>query len=94
MTGYKLASPKLVAQLYGQGRAVFLPFVITVVAIVMTDLLVGILIGLGVSLLFILASNTKRPIRKVIERHAGGRLHRIELANQVSFLSRAVLKRP
>ncbi len=92
-TGIKLASPKLIQELYRQGRLVFLPFLITVVAIVMTDLLIGILIGLGVSLLFILSSNYKRPIRKIIEKHIGGELHHIELANQVSFLSRAVLEK-
>ncbi|MCC6510019.1 MAG: bifunctional SulP family inorganic anion transporter/carbonic anhydrase [Pirellulaceae bacterium] len=93
MTGYKLASPKLVRQLYKAGRLVFLPFVITVAAIVMTDLLIGILIGLGVSVLFILSSNYKRPIRKIVEKHIGGDVHHIELANQVSFLNRAVLEK-
>jgi len=48
---------------------------------------------LGVSLLFILSSNYKRPIRKIIEKHIGGDLHHIELANQVSFLNRAVLEK-
>lgn len=93
MTGYKLISPKIIAKLYSEGRAVFLPFAITVTAIVMTDLLIGILIGLGVSLLFILFSNTKRPIHKTLERHLGVEVHHIELANQVSFLSRAVLEK-
>jgi carbonic anhydrase len=92
-TGFKLASPKLIRGLYQQGRLVFLPFLITVVAIVMTDLLIGILIGLGVNLLFILWSNYKRPIRKVVERHISGDIHRIELANQVSFLSRAMIEK-
>ena len=93
MTGYKLISPKLVTKLYREGWSVFAPFAVTVVAIVMTDLLIGILIGLGVSLLFILNSNTKRPIHKMLERHLGVEVHRIELANQVSFLSRAVLEK-
>ncbi len=93
MTGYKLVSPKLIRTLARQGRAVFVPFVVTVLAIVMTDLLIGILIGLGVSLLFILSSNTKRPIHKTLERHLGVEVHHIELANQVSFLSRAVLEK-
>ncbi len=93
MTGYKLISLKLIKKLYGEGQVVFLPFAITVTAIVMTDLLIGILIGLGVSLLFILFSNTKRPIHKTLERHLGVEVHHIELANQVSFLSRAVLEK-
>ncbi len=93
MTGYKLISPKLVAKLYREGQAVFWPFAITVIAIVVTDLLIGILIGLGVSLLFILSHNTKRPISKTLERHLGVEVHHIELANQVSFLSRPGLEK-
>ncbi|MGV3658715.1 MAG: bifunctional SulP family inorganic anion transporter/carbonic anhydrase [Prosthecobacter sp.] len=93
MTGLKLASPKLLKQMWEQGRSQFLPFVITVVAIVLTDLLVGIMIGLGVSICFILASNMRRPLRKVMEQHITGDVLRIELANQVSFFSRATLEK-
>ena len=71
-----------------------MPFVITVVAIVLTDLLVGVLIGLAVSLSFILWSNLRRPIRTIVEKHLGGEVVNIELANQVSFLNRAALPAP
>ncbi len=91
VTGYKLASPALFAQMWNAGRHQFLPFIITLVAIVFTDLLIGILIGLAVSILFILNSNLRRPIRRVVETHLGGEVLRIELANQVSFLNRAAL---
>lgn len=93
LTGYKLASPKLFLQMWRDGRYQFLPFILTVVAIVFTDLLVGILIGLAVSVIFILASNLRRPLHRVVEKHVGGDVLRIELANQVSFLSRAALER-
>ena len=48
VTGIKLASPKLVKQMWNEGRYQFIPFVATVVAIVLTDLLIGILIGLAI----------------------------------------------
>jgi carbonic anhydrase/SulP family sulfate permease len=67
------------------------PFVLTVAAILLTDLLVGVLIGLAVSLGFILNSNLRRPIRRFVEKHLGGDVLHIELANQVSFLNRAAL---
>ncbi|TDU70875.1 carbonic anhydrase/SulP family sulfate permease [Prosthecobacter fusiformis] len=92
VTGLKLASPKLLKQMWSEGRTQFLPFIITVVAIVLTDLLVGILIGLAVAVGFILHSNLRRPIRKVMEKHATGDVLRIELANQVSFFNRASLE--
>ncbi|MFT5091272.1 MAG: carbonic anhydrase [Porticoccaceae bacterium] len=91
VTGFKLASPKLFQQMWSEGRYQFAPFVITLVSIVLTDLLVGILIGLGVSVLFILNSNLRRPIRRIVETHVGGEITHIELANQVSFLNRAAL---
>lgn len=93
LTGYKLASPMLFKQMYHEGRYQFLPFIVTLAAIVLTDLLIGILVGLGVSIIFILVSNLRRPIRHIVERHVGGEVIHIELANQVSFLNRAALER-
>ena len=93
MTGLKLASPKLVRQMWQEGRAQFMPFAVTVIAIVATDLLKGIGIGLLVAVGFILHSNLRRPLRKVLEKHVTGNVLRIELANQVSFLNRAALER-
>lgn len=91
MTGLKLASPKLFRQMWSEGKNQFLPFIITVVAIVLTDLLIGILIGLAVSVGFILHGNLRRPLTKFMEKHITGDVLRIELANQVSFFSRASL---
>lgn len=90
-TGLKLASPVLVRQMWQQGRYQFFPFAATVLAIVFTDLLTGILIGMAVSISFILNSNLRRPIRRFMEKHLGGDVLHIELANQVSFLNRAAL---
>lgn len=92
MTGLKLASPKLVKQMWAEGKPQFMPFAVTVVAIVATDLLKGIAVGLLVAVGFILHSNLRRPLRRVMEKHVTGELLRIELANQVSFLNRAALE--
>ncbi len=92
VTGFKLASPKLFKQMWDEGRYQFTPFIVTVVAIVMTDLLVGILIGLGVAVVFILNSNLRRPIRRTVESRLEGDINHIELANQVSFLNRAAIQ--
>ena len=93
VTGVKLASPVLIRRVWNEGRAQFLPFAATVVAIVLTDLLVGVLIGMAVSVGFILRSNVRRPLRRGIEKHLGAEVVRIELAEQVSFLNRAALAR-
>lgn len=91
VTGFKLASPQLFKQMWSEGRYQFAPFIITLTSIVLTDLLIGILIGLAVSILFILNSNLRAPIRQIVETHLGGDITRIELGNQVSFLNRAAL---
>lgn len=91
VTGFKLASPKLFAQMWKEGRYQFAPFIITLLSIIFTDLLTGILIGLAVSLLFILNSSLRYPIRRIVETHLAGDVTHIELANQVSFLNRAAL---
>lgn len=91
MTGVKLASPTLVKQMWSAGRHQFMPFAITVFAIVLTDLLVGVLIGLTLTIAFILNSNLRYPIRRFVEKHLGGEVLHIELTNQVSFLNRAAL---
>jgi carbonic anhydrase/SulP family sulfate permease len=92
VTGIKLASPALVRQMWYEGRYQFLPFVLTVLSIVLTDLLTGVGIGLAISLAFILHSNMRRPMQKFVERHLGGDVMHVELANQVSFLNRAALE--
>ena len=92
MTGIKLASPALVKQMWMEGRYQFIPFA-AVMAIVFTDLLIGIVIGLAVAIGFILNSNMRRPVRRFVEKHLGGDVVHIELANQVSFLNRAALSK-
>lgn len=93
VTGIKLASPVLFKQMWSEGRYQFMPFVVTLASIVLTDLLKGILIGMAVSISFILYSNLRRPIRRVVEKHLGGEVLRVELASQVSFLNRAALEK-
>lgn len=93
MTGIKLASPALIKQMWSEGRYQFIPFAVTVMAIVFTDLLIGIVIGLAVAIGFILNSNMRRPVRRFVEKHLGGDVVHIELANQVSFLNRAALSK-
>lgn len=93
VTGFKLASPQLMRQMWAQGRGVFLPFAVTVGMILVTDLLVGVLVGLGISTAFILHSNQRHPIRRVVEKHLGGEVLRIELPSHVSFLNRLALAR-
>ncbi len=93
MTGWKLASPRLFRQMWREGLNQFLPFLVTVAAILLSDLLIGILIGLGFSIVFILRSNLRRPLRQIVEKHIGSEVLHIELSQQVSFLNRVAISK-
>lgn len=89
MVGYKLAKPTLFKQMFSQGYGQFIPFTITVLAIVFTDLLVGIGIGMGVAIFYILLNNMRNPY-VMKETHDKEKKHyRIVLAEMVTFLNKA-----
>ncbi|MEO1482575.1 MAG: SulP family inorganic anion transporter [Myxococcota bacterium] len=56
--GYQLASPQLFRTMYRQGLDRFAPFLVTVLAILFTDLLVGVMIGLVLGSVTTLAQDT------------------------------------
>lgn len=87
-TGYKLAKPSLFKSYYRQGMSQFLPFLITVVAILMTDLLMGISIGMVIGLFFVIKANYHAAITMVQE----GNRYTIQFHKDVSFLNKAVLR--
>jgi MFS superfamily sulfate permease-like transporter len=87
-TGYNLAKPKMILAVYKQGREQFLPFIITVIAILFTDLLIGVLIGIGYSIYFLI-KHTYRAGFTIKEKTEGHTRHfTIELALNVSFLNK------
>ncbi|MEX2485573.1 MAG: SulP family inorganic anion transporter [Brumimicrobium sp.] len=85
--GYKLAKPSLFKSMYKLGWEQFVPFVSTIVAVVLTDLLKGIGIGVAVAIFYILRKNFRNPYTK----HDKNDDHkvRIELSEEVSFLNKA-----
>lgn len=93
MTGYKLANANLFREMYYKGWNQFIPFVVTILSIIFTDLLTGIVIGLAVSTFYLLKSNFKNPF--ILEKLTSYKDEtvRIELPNQVSFLNKAVIKK-
>jgi len=92
MVGYKLASPTVFKHMWDNGKFQFFPFLVTVVAVVATDLLKGVGIGLVVSVFFILKGNLKLAYFFKKEDHVEGQTVYIELAQEVSFLNKAAIK--
>jgi MFS superfamily sulfate permease-like transporter len=87
-TGYNLAKPKMIRAVYKQGREQFLPFIVTVIAILFTDLLIGVIIGILYALWFLI-KHTYRAGYTIKESTEGHTRHFIiELALNVSFLNK------
>lgn len=89
VVGYKLAKPVLFKKMYAQGKAQFVPFIVTILAIVFTDLLIGIGLGLVVAIFYVLYNNYKKPYFFYPEKHEDGAPIRFELAEDVTFLNKA-----
>ncbi len=87
--GFKLAKPSIFKGFYKKGFDQFLPFVITIVAILFTDLLTGIIIGIGTGLFFAFRSNFKAAVFVVNDDNK----YLFRLRKDVSFLNKPILKR-
>lgn len=87
-TGYKLAKVSLFRDMYQKGWDQFVPFVITVVAIIGSDLLKGIAIGLLAGMFFVIRSNFKTAVFVVKDEFR----YLIRFRKEVSFLNKALVK--
>ncbi len=87
-TGYKLANVGIIKAHYKKGMNQFMPFIITIVAILLTDLLIGILIGCVVGLFFVMRSNFKSAVFVVSDQNK----YLFRLRKDVSFLNKPIIK--
>lgn len=90
--GYKLASWDVISTMFKKGWNQFIPFVVTVIAIILTDLLIGIFIGTLVSIFFLLRSNYHNAFFVENTKIFKGETIRLELSNEVSFFNKASIK--
>lgn len=91
--GYNLSSPQLFKHMWKNNKKFqFIPFIVTVVAVIATDLLIGVGIGISVSIYFILRGNIKLAYFFKKEKHIKGHMIKMELAQEVSFLNKAAIK--
>lgn len=91
LIGYKLANPSVFYKMWKKGKNQFLPFLITVLAVVFTDLLKGVGIGLTVSIFFILRENMR--VGYFFTKSEDEDITNIKLAQEVSFLNKAAIKK-
>ena len=92
MTGYNLTKPKLYRNMWSLGWKQFTPFVFTIIVILTTDLLIGVSIGLLISIYFIVRNNFKAEYKILKTRHNGIETQYIKLNSNVTFLNKVKLR--
>ncbi|MHA4893144.1 SulP family inorganic anion transporter [Pedobacter sp. PWIIR3] len=92
VTGYKLTRVALFKHMYRKGWDQFVPFVITIVAVLLTDLLKGVAIGMLFSIFYLLRTNMRNPFFYKIKEDGDKKNIKITLAEEVSFLNKAAIQ--
>ena len=92
MTGYKLANPKFLTEMYKKGFAQFMPFIVTIIAILATDLLLGVCIGLVLGLLYILRNDIRSALQLTHEKQYNENVARIVLPQVTSFINKSKMR--
>lgn len=92
LIGYKLARITLFKKMWKHGKDQFIPFVVTVLAVVFTDLLTGVAIGMLIGVFYILRTNLRNPYFYKIEKNGSQKVLRLKLAEEVSFLNKGAIQ--
>lgn len=75
-----------------RNQYLYFPFFATTIAVVFTDLLKGVALGMIISIAFVLKGNMKRAYNFRKEQYHDGDIIHIDLAQEVSFLNKAAIK--
>ena len=89
VVGYKLAKPSVFRSMYNAGRGEFIPFMVTILGIIFTDLMIGIALGLAVGIFQILYANFKKPYALTTIKEGDSTKFYLELSENLTFLSKA-----
>jgi MFS superfamily sulfate permease-like transporter len=88
VTGYKIAKLSLFKELFQKGIHQFIPFCITIIAILFSNLLYGVAIGIIVSIFFIIRGNFKSAIIMIQDNDK----YLIRFRKDITFLNKAIIK--
>jgi MFS superfamily sulfate permease-like transporter len=86
--GFKLTAPLIYTTMYKKGISQFLPFIVTVLAVIFTNLLQGVCMGILVAMFFILKSNFQEAIIMVNT----GTNYLMKFTKDISFLNKGTLR--
>lgn len=89
--GYKLAKPGTFKAMYDKGRYQFIPYMVTLTAILFTDLLVGIIIGVTVGVFFVLLYNFRSPFKVGVAGSVDNHKINFTFSEHITFLNKATI---
>ena len=92
ITGYNLTKPRLYRHMWSLGLQQFLPFILTILIILLTDLLIGVTVGLLLSAYYIIQNNFKSEYLIQKRKVHDTEVYVIKLHSNVSFLNKVKLK--
>lgn len=92
LVGYKLAKPSLFKKMYSQGMEQFLPFMVTIIAMILSDLLIGIGLGMVVAIFVILKNNLRVPFTMMKGQLKDTHNIKMILSEDVTFLNKAAIQ--
>ncbi|TXL18598.1 carbonic anhydrase [Methylococcaceae bacterium HT3] len=87
VVGYRLARPTIFKTMYQVGFYHFIPFIATVIGLIFSDMLTGIMIGVAFALIFILLETLKVGFHVHEQQHLNKTI--ITLSENVSFLNKS-----
>lgn len=93
VTGFNLTKPKLYREMWSLGLKQFLPFIFTIIVILATDLLIGVSIGLLISVYFIIQNNFKAEYKITKTKQGEIESYLIKLNSNVTFLNKVNLRK-
>lgn len=91
MTGYKLTQFDLFRQYFKKGIDQFLPFIVTIVMMLLTDLLKGVGAGVAVSIFFIIRNNINASFEVAEDTIEGRKNYLIKLPQHITFFNKGYI---
>lgn len=86
--GYKLTRPAVYREMYRKGTSQIVPFAVTIIAILFSDLLTGIAVGMFFGLFYVIRGN----FHSAVSLTQNGSHYLLRLQRDASFLNKAPLR--
>lgn len=93
VVGFKLAKPSLFKKMFSLGWTQFLPFIVTIIVIVFTNLLYGIFTGLAIGFAVVLIKNYQNSVFLHKKESANSNVIEMTFAEEISFLNKAAIQK-